>query len=52
MKKAGRKEQNACNKFYKSYNTIMEQQEDILDPLNITQMDEFFEALENGEIEY
>lgn len=25
---------------------------DNLDPLNITQMNEFFEELENGEIEY
>ncbi len=25
---------------------------DNLDPLNLAQMDEFFEALENGEIEF
>lgn len=30
----------------------MENQFSELDPLNVTQMDEFFEALEAGDIEY
>ena len=44
--------ENATKRGFGIAPTLEEQIAETLDPLNITQMDEFFEELENGEVEW